>query len=646
MAWSEGKLPGGRIILVQYVLLAAFLFLGYGMWQLQVLQQARWETLAEHNRIRSEPIPAPRGRIYDRQGRLLVDNYPSFSALLVPDQARDLANDIAGIARGLGMKPSDVSDRLARYQDAPSYQPIIIKEDITPSDLAFIASHRDQYPELETITVSRRLYPSDGYAMHVIGYVGEATEADIQRLRVTPGTLVGKSGLEQYYNSILMGQDGLRRVIVDSRGRVEGEISDLPPRPGHDLRLTLDKDIQDAAEEAIGQRPGAIVALDPRNGEVLAMVSRPTFDPNLFTLGISSQEWQKLVDDPNRPLLDKAIQAQLAPGSVFKIVMSVAGLEEGIAETMKVNCQGGAWFYGQYKKCWISREHKVHGITDIRKAITQSCDVYFYTLGQQLGIDKIDYYAHAVGLGEPTGIDLPHEAAGLVPSPNWKERHLHQSWFKGETINVAIGQGALTVTPLQLAHTIGGIMMDGQFFRPHLVFPSEVPANLQPKGPDETRFAIPEPALQVIEAGMRGVVGPEGTAASAHLQGVDWGGKTGTAQTVSEEHFAASGHKHQFVDNAWFVGVYPLDQPQIVVCVLFQHGAEGYYAANIAAEVIAAYAQKQAARARTQTARLERWRRAFGPLAAGFAWVAPPLPAAPATQPSAFAVFKFRGGRP
>src|SRR5579883_2129378 len=420
------------------------------------------------------------------------------------------------------MKPSDLSDRLASYQDAPSYQPVIIKQDITPGDLAFIASHRDQYPELETITVSRRLYPSDGYAMHVIGYVGEATEADIQRLHVTPGTLVGKSGLEQYYNSVLMGQDGLRRVIVDSRGRVEGEISDLPPRPGHDLRLTLDKDIQDAAEEAIGQRPGAIVALDPRNGEVLAMVSRPTFDPNLFTLGISSQEWQKLVEDPNRPLLNKAIQAQLAPGSVFKIVMSVAGLEEGIAETLKVNCQGGAWFYGQYKKCWISREHKVHGITDIRKAITQSCDVYFYTLGAQLGIDKIDYYAHALGLGEPTGIDLPHEAAGLVPSPAWKERHLHQPWFKGETINVAIGQGALTVTPLQLAHTIGGIMMDGQFFRPHLVFPSEVPANLRPQGPDETRFAIPEPALQVIEAGMRGVVGPEGTAASAHLQGVDW----------------------------------------------------------------------------------------------------------------------------
>lgn len=626
MAWSDSKLPAARTVLVQSVLLVAFMFLAYGLWQLQILQQSHWEALAEHNRIRTEPIPAPRGRFLDRQGRLLVDNYPSFSALLVPDQARDLAGDLPGIARGLGLNAADLDARLERFAAAPSYQPVIIKQDITPRDLAFIDSHRDQFPELETMMVSRRLYPSDGYAAHVIGYVGEATEADIEKLHVAPGTLVGKSGLEQYYNSVLMGQDGLRRVIVDSRGRVEGDIADLPPKPGKDLRLTLDKDIQDAAEEAMGQRPGAIVALDPRNGEVLAMVSRPTFDPNQFTFGISSAQWQMLVDDPEHPLLNKAIQAQLSPGSVFKIVMSVAGLELGMAETMKVNCQGGAYFYGQYKKCWVSREHRVHGITDIEKAIVQSCDVYFYTLGDRLGIGKIDDYAQALGLGAPTGIDLPHEAAGLVPSPAWAEKRLHRNWYKGETLNVAIGQGALIATPLQLVHTIGGIVLGGDFFRPHLVFPDELPAAAQSRAPAETRFPLRPATVQLIKDGLRGVVGPAGTAASAHLQGVDWGGKTGTAQTVSEQNFAASGRKHRFVDNAWFVGVYPLDNPQIVVSVLFQHGAEGYYAANIAAQVIAAYVHKQAARGRTETARLRRgFGPALGPLA--WAWPAPPLPA-------------------
>src|SRR6185312_3060924 len=468
----KDKLPEGRLQLVQWLIVLGFLGLGFGLWQLQILQAAKYAQLAEQNRVRTEPIPAPRGKIYDRLGRLLVDNYPSFSAYLQRDTRNNWKADLPLIASSLAIPLDDLQARVTRFHAAPYYQPIPIKEDITVADEAFIAAHRDQFPELETIMASRRLYPKNGFAAHLIGYVGEPSDAQIAREiangNLHPGAVVGKSGLEQYYNRQLMGQDGERRVMVDSHGRVVGTLSDSPPQPGQDLHLTLDENIQMAAELALGDRPGAVVALDPTTGGVLALVSRPSFDPNLFAQGLPAKQWQQWVNDPDHPLLDKAIQAQLAPGSVFKLVMSVAGLQENVAETKTVDCQGVFYYGGHPFKCWIAARHEVHGVLNIRQAITQSCDVYFYTLGNELGIGMIDKYAFALGLGKPTGVDLPQEAKGLVPTPQWKEKRFHQPWYKGETIDVAIGQGAVTATPMQLARLVGGIASGGHFPRPHL----------------------------------------------------------------------------------------------------------------------------------------------------------------------------------
>lgn len=621
---SEEALPAGRVRFVQVLLVLAFVALVLTLWQLQILHQQHWAQLARDNRIRTEPIPAPRGRILDRHGRVLVANYASFSALLVRQEEPHWRADLPAIAAGLHLPLAPLEARLRQYQAAPQYQPVVLKQDITPADVAFIDSHRDQFPELETMTISRRLYPSDGYAAQVLGYVGEATPADMARFHVAAGTLVGKSGLEEYYNQWLMGKDGLRRVVVNSHGQVMGHLPGIPPTPGHDLRLTLDTVVQSAAEEAIGDRPGAVVALDPRNGQVLAMVSRPAFNANDFTLGISQKEWRSLLTNPGHPLLNKAIQAELAPGSIFKIVTALAGLETGLAQKLVVDCKGGAYFYGHYYKCWVPAGH---GITRVGKALTQSCDVYFYTLGNQLGIDKLAYYARKVGLGQPTGIDLPNEDAGLIPTPAWKERRYHQPWYAGQTIIAAIGQGAIDTTPLQLAHTIGGIAIGGKFFRPHLAFNGEVPAADHPPDPEPKEFTFPIPAAvtATITNALRNVVNPGGTAASAQLEGVDWGGKTGTAQTVSERTFNDLGQaqRRHFIDNAWFIGLYPVNDPTIAVCVLYQHGDHGYFAANIAAQVVEAYYQEQQRQQQALTARLRQWRKANGP-SLRWAWAAPP----------------------
>src|SRR5581483_9415336 len=417
---------------IQYLILVIFLVLAYGLWRLQVGGSDYYDALAERNRVRTIPILAPRGKILDREGRVIVDNYPSFSALLLRDQVKGLNQDVEKIAQGLHMSAADVRERVRKFATMPQYQPIILKDDITPDELAFIEAHRLELPELETIVAHRRLYPRNGFMAHLVGDV------------------VGKSGVELYYNDLLMGKNGSRRVMVNSHGKEVGRLDETIATPGQPLKLTIDVDMQIAAEQALEDRNGAIVAMDPKTGEILAMVSRPTFDPNDFAVRISREQWTKLVTDESHPLLNKAIQAQLAPGSVFKIIMSVAGLQEGIAQDMHVICNGGAVFYGRYFKCWVTEEHRVHGLVDITKGIYQSCDVFFYTLAERLGIGRIAKWATSLGLGQRTGIDLPQEASGVMPSEEWKARNFKQKWYAGETISVGIGQGAVAVTPMQL----------------------------------------------------------------------------------------------------------------------------------------------------------------------------------------------------
>ncbi len=427
--------------------------------------QEKYDTLAQMNRIREVPILAPRGKILDREGRIIVDNYPSFSALLLRDQKQaNLDADLDGIAAGLHLDPAELRQRLKRMAALPGFNPIFLKYDVTPDELAFIESHRNEYPELDTITVHRRLYPKNGFAAHLIGYVGEVSDEMLNQPQFqfnNVGDIVGQSGVEKYYNDILMGQNGSRRVLVNSRGKEVGELSDKPAVPGKQLKLTIDIDLQIAAEEALGGKNGAIVAMDPRTGEVLAMVSRPAFDPNCLRRPHLAKGVERTADAiPAKPLLNKAIQAQLAPGSVFKVIMSVAGWQEGISQTLQVHCGGGGTFYGRFFKCWVKGGH---GSVMLPKAIYQSCDTYFYTLAERLGIGRIAKYATMFGLGQKTGIDLPQEVSGVMPSEEWKIKNYKQKWFAGETISVGIGQGAVATTPVQLMRAIGAITSDGIF---------------------------------------------------------------------------------------------------------------------------------------------------------------------------------------
>jgi len=599
MFGRDEKVSPERLTAVQYIILAIFLLLAYGLWRLQVVDSDRYSSLAEKNRVRNVPILAPRGKILDRNGRMIVDNYPSFSALLLRDQSRDLNADADMIAQGLHITGAEVRERVRRFAAMPQYQPIFLKEDITPDELAFIEAHRNELPELDTIMVHRRLYPRNGFIAHLVGYVGEVTEDMLNQPQFelySPGDVVGVSGVEKQYNDLLMGKNGSRRSVVNSRGKEVQQLDSTPAIPGKQLKLTVDIDLQIAAEEALADKNGAVVAMDPRTGEILAMVSRPTFDPNNFAVRIKRDDWSKLVNDENHPLMNKAIQAQLAPGSVFKIIMATAGLQEGIAQDMKVNCAGGASFYGRYFKCWVLAEHRVHGAVDISKAIYQSCDVFFYTLAERLGIGRIAKWATAFGLGQRTGIDLPQEMSGVMPSEEWKIRNFKQKWYAGETISVGIGQGAVATTPMQLARAIGSIASGGVLRRPHVAFPEELPPNYQPAGgvPDEVKIPIDPANWQIITDAMANVVSPIGTANSAHLKDIDFAGKTGSAQTISNTAKArlANG-KAKFKDNGWFAGVAPRRNPDIVVCALLEEGEHGYLAARVVSHVIKAYVEKQ-----------------------------------------------------
>jgi len=585
-----------RLTAVQYIILGIFLLLAYGLWKLQVSQSEYYSAAAEQNRIRNVPILAPRGKIVDRNGRPIVENYRSMTALLLRDSSRDLNADADLIASGLHMDVKEVKERIRRFGYTPQYQPIYLKEDITPDEEAFIEAHKTELPELDTIMAYRRLYPLKGFMAHLIGYVGEVSEGMLNQPRFelyNPGDIVGQSGVELEYNQLLMGKNGSRQELVNSHGQVVGKpLDEKPAEPGKSLKLSIDVDLQIAAEEAIGDKNGALVAMDPHTGEILAMVSRPTFDPNDFAVRITRGDWNKLITDPDKPLLNKAIQAQLAPGSTFKILMAVAGWQEGIAQTLNVHCNGGADFYGRRFGCWVKSGH---GEVDLTKAIYQSCDVFFYTLANKLGIDRISKYATMFGLGQKTGIDLPQEVTGVMPSEEWKLRNFRQKWFAGETISVGIGQGAVAVTPVQLLRAISAISTDGRMVVPHVADPTGLPANYLEVNhyTDVKSVPVNTDGWNLITDAMSRVLLPEGTAPSAHIAGVDIAGKTGSAQVVSLATRAKHQNNADLAQNGWFVGFTPRRNPDIIVCALFQGGEHGKLAARLATQVIKAYVDKQ-----------------------------------------------------
>lgn len=599
---------------LQYIAVGIFLILLSGFWELQITSPEIYNERAERNRIKAFPLVAPRGKILDRDGRVIVDNHSAWSLILSRENLKE--GHLHEIAEGLHLDYDDLLKRVRRYKRRPKYEPIIIKEDLTQADLAFVEAHkdRDTFPEMELIESQRRLYPQNGILAHLIGYTGEISEYELDNpefAKYNQGQIIGKTGIEKGYNDTLMGIDGERRSIVDNLGREHQVLAQKPAKSGNNLQLTIDLDLQVVAELSLGDKRGAVVALNPANGEVLAMASRPSFDPNKFAVRIKSKDWKEITSDPGNPLLNRVIQAQLAPGSTFKPIVALAALESGVIdENTAFNCPGGANFFGHYHHCWA-----VHGGgISLHRGMAQSCDTYFYNIGNKTGIDTLAFYSKQAGFGQKTGIDLPNEASGTVPSPEWKLRTQRQKWYAGETISVSIGQGALTVTPLQLARAIGGLAMGGVWHTPHLV-----QADTAKEKP--TEWALnPENVRRVI-SGMFAVVNEGGTGGRARLPGIDVCGKTGSAQTTSAEY--AKEHK-EARDNAWFVAFAPCYKPEIVIAVLWENsGLHGQFAAPIARDVMKSYFDKKI---RQQEAELQK----RNPAAVLAAALLPP-PAAPPT---------------
>jgi len=582
---NEKRLPQVRLAVISYVIVGMIAALLFGFWRLQIVDSDRYAQLAERNRVRSIPIIAPRGSMLDREGRVLVDNYPSFSVLLLRDDPSEVEKYLPQIADGLGMTLDELKQEIDASRAMPKFQPIVIKPEASPSDIAFIESHRSDIPVLEMLMVHRRRYPHGDMLASAIGYVGEvsAEQVEASDSKLKPGDEVGKSGLERQYNDVLMGTDGMRRVIVNSIGKEVGRLEQQDAIPGKPIQLTIDYDLQAVADSYMADKEGAVVAMDGRTGEILAMVSRPTFDPKDFAVSIPSAEWQALNSDPRTPMLNRAIQGQLAPGSVFKIVMATAMLEsKAVPEDFSVFCAGHAQFYGRTFHCW---KPAGHGMTDLHKAIVDSCDVFFYTLGQRLGIGRIHDYAAGLGFGRRTGIDLPGEEAGLMPSEEWVQRVYHHKWYAGETISVSIGQGSVMVTPIQLVRMIAAVANGGNLVQPHLL------KNLSAK---TDHFPLSEDTVEQVTQGMYGVINEGGTGSSLKLQNVEFSGKSGTAQLMSYEAGAKMGKKGKET-NGWFVGYAPRRNPEIVVAAVIQGSSEhgGTTAGPVVRDVVKAYYDKK-----------------------------------------------------
>jgi penicillin-binding protein 2 len=583
---NDQRIPQGRLALFSYLSVALVVFLLVGFWKLQVVQSGHFADLAERNWIRSIPIIAPRGPMLDREGRVLVDSYPSFSILLLRDNPKLLERSLSQIEDGLGISKEDIRQQLEAAKSEPKFLPIIIKPAASEADIAFVESHRADLPMLDLMMVQRRRYPNNEMLANTIGYVGEVSPEELETSdgRYRPGDIVGKAGLEKEYNEQLEGTDGMRRVVVNSVGKVMRTLDNVEAIPGKPIQLTIDYDLQSIAEADFANKEGALIAMDARTGEVLAMVSRPTFDPNDFAVRIPPAEWQTLNTNPRTPLLNRAIQAQLAPGSVFKIVMATAMLEsKAIPANYTVYCPGYAEFYGRIFHC----DH-AHGSVNLHKAIVASCDVYFYNVGKQLGIDRIDHFATGLGLGRRTGIDLPGEESGLIPSEDWVERVYHHKWYAGSTISVSIGQGAVMVTPIQLARMIAAVASGGTLIQPHLL--KNAPG-LKPES-----FPLSNDTVEQVTQGMYGVVNEaDGTTSGmVKLQNIEFCGKTGTAQVMGYDLRNRLGKQKEVKDNGWFVGYAPRRNPEIVVAALVQGGGWGSLsAAPIVRDVVKAYYDKK-----------------------------------------------------
>ncbi|MBI2832882.1 MAG: penicillin-binding protein 2 [Acidobacteria bacterium] len=589
-----------RLWLMQAITVVVFSSLAISFWYFQIVQHARFQEMAENNHQRTLALRAPRGVLFDRYGKVLVENRYAFNISLVREQTKDIPRTVQFLAGISGADEETLREIVDRHRDEPAYRPIVLIEDATLAQVAAVRAHKLELPEIDIEEVPTRHYPSESFAAHLFGYVGEVTDAQLARADyrgIHPGTIVGQSGIEHVYNKRLMGRDGARQVVVNSTGREIVTIGEIQPTEGHRLQLTLDSDLQRAAEEGFKATgfAGAAVILDPRNGEVLTFLSLPAYDPNAFTGGIDRVTWGQLNTDKLRPLQNRAIQGRYSPGSTFKVVVATAALQEGvITPSFRVHCSGGAFFYGRYFQCHLKRGH---GSLDLRHAIEQSCNVYFYTVGNMVGIDRLHRWATALGLGVKSGIDLPNEVEGLMPSSAWKKAKKGEKWYAGETISVSIGQGQVSVTPIQLAMTIATVANGGTRFTPHLLKAYDDGGGWKPvpAPPPQSIFRFKAGALEALRDGLWLVVNGFGTGGRGRIEGRDVCAKTGTAQVISLQggKEAAGRTDKDLRDHGWFVFFAPRDNPQIAGVVFAEHAEHGYLAAPIAKHVMMTYFAKK-----------------------------------------------------
>jgi penicillin-binding protein 2 len=604
MAIEERRQVGHRLNVLKYVVTVGFSVLAVSFWVLQVVQHDRFAELAENNNQRTLALRAPRGMVFDRNGQVLVENRHSYSISVVRERTRDLNRTIRLLAEVMGMDTARVREIVDRYRREPAYRPITIVQDATLAQVAAVMARRLDFelPDVVVEQVPTRRYP-DAMAAHLFGYVGEVNDAQVAESdSLKSGDVVGQSGIEKVYNNLLMGEDGARRVVVNSVGREIRTLDEDPPNEGKRIELTIDYDLQKAVEDGFKSSGfnGASVIMDPRSGEVLAFTSVPAYDPNAFAAGIDRTSWNSLNTDDLKPLQDRAIQGRYSPGSTFKMAVATAALEEGIiTPDFKVYCPGHATFFGRSFQCSLPNG-RGHGTLDLRHAIEQSCNVYFYTVGNMVGIDKIHKWATLLGLGEKTGIDLPNEVQGLVPSPEWKRAttKTHEKWYAGETISVSIGQGPVSLTPVSMAVYISTIANGGTRLTPHLLKAVDDGNGwkaVPPPTPQSTVPLKPE-TIQAIRDGLWLVVNGSGTGSRARISGRDVSGKTGTAQVISlEGRQSARGKTDKDLrDNGWFVFFAPRDNPQIAGAVFVEHGGHGgVTAAPIAKHVLDTFFAKQ-----------------------------------------------------
>lgn len=560
------------------LVLVALLLLPF--WLLQGIHSKRYRDLAENNRIRTLSIAAPRGTLTDRNGHILAENKPAFRIVVTIGPAGSIENISRSLASLLNIEEAEIRQKLGKPRAA--YQPVTIKTKASFEDVAVVEARRLEMPEVSVEVVPMRSYPQAKNAAHVVGRVGEVTDRQLKQPAFAdfePGRVVGQSGLEALYNEDLTGLDGWRRVVVNSRG-VEVSLSeDQPARAGRAVELTLQAGLQAAMEEAFLDRAGSAVALDPHTGEILGLVSSPGFDPNSFTSGIERSLWESLTRDPKSPLLNRAVQGQYAPGSLFKVVVAAAGLEEGlITPESTAYCPGYASIYGHVFKC---NRPAGHGIVSLGRALGESCNVFFYQLGARLEIDRIAAYARKFGLGSVTAVDLPNEAPGLIPDPAWKERLFKAPWYQGETISVSIGQGQVLATPLQLARMMAAVANGGRLVQPHIVrLVSGKPVVYEPP----RSMGFKPSTIAAIRRGLFMAVNVGGSGQNARISDIAVAGKTGSAQVVSSAKLTRDVESIQ--PHAWFAGFAPLENPRIVLAVLVDHGGSGGAAAAPVARAI------------------------------------------------------------